>query len=197
MKQHAPLILASGSAIRQQMLKAVGLTFSVVPSGVDEEAVKHAHTGLPIAQLALTLATAKAMAVSRQNPDAFIIGADQLCALGDHIFDKPGSHKNAEAQLAQLAGKTHTQHCGVALVHGSDSVWEHHAVAALSMRPLTAEQIHAYVAADAPLASCGAYLFESLGRHLFTQVSGDHDVIQGLPLVALLTALHAKSIIGL
>lgn len=197
MNQHAPLILASGSAIRQQMLKSVGLTFSVVPSGVDEDALKHAHPGLPIAQLALTLASAKAMAVSRQQPEAYVIGADQLCALGATIFDKPGTHARAEAQLAQLAGHTHQQHCGVALVHANDLIWEHHAVAELTMRPLTAAQIHAYVAADAPLASCGSYLFESLGRHIFSAVTGDHDVIQGLPLVALLAALHAKNIIGL
>jgi septum formation protein len=65
------------------------------------------------------------------------------------------------------------------------------------MRALSAAEVRAYVAADAPLSSCGAYKFEGLGRHLFTQVVGDHDVVQGLALVPLLTQLHALKVIAL
>lgn len=65
------------------------------------------------------------------------------------------------------------------------------------MRALSQADIHAYVAADAPLSSCGAYKFEGLGRHLFAHVAGDHDVIQGLALVPLLAQLHALGVISL
>lgn len=196
LQQHAPIVLASGSTIRQQMLKAVGLTFSVVPSGVDEDQFK-AAPGDSLPELAITLATAKAMAVSKNNPEAYTIGADQLCIHNGHIISKPSSYDNAEAQLIGLSGKTHMQCCGVALVRDGTVLWQHSGKALLTMRDLTPAEIRAYVAADAPLSSCGSYKFEGLGRHLFACFEGDQDVIQGLPLVPLLAELHARGVISL
>jgi septum formation protein len=195
--QHAPLILASGSTIRQQMLKAVGLKFSVVPSGVDEDALKKELAGKPMADIAMAVARAKTLFVSAQHPQAYTIGADQLCVLGDQVIDKPGSHSKAEEQLAMLSGKTHQQNCAVVLARGSEVVWEHVGIAKLTMQALTPSEIKSYIAADAPLASCGSYKFEELGRHLFTAVEGDHDVVKGLALVPLLAQLHALGVIGL
>jgi septum formation protein len=195
--QHAPLILASGSAIRQQMLKSVGLTFSVMPSGVEEDTIKTAHGTADIPALALALAGAKALAVSTRQPDAYVIGADQICVHKGEILSKPGSYDRAEAQLAALSGSAHQQHSAVVLARGDEIVWQHVAAASLTMRALTAGEIHAYVAADAPLSSCGSYKFEGLGRHLFSAVTGEQDVIQGLPLVPLLATLHAEGVIAL
>lgn len=194
---HAPIILASGSTIRQQMLKACGLTFSVEPSGVDEEALSATLKHGPVDVHALALAKAKALAVAQNHADAYVIGADQICCLGTRIFSKPGTFDAAEAQLAELQGRTHQQHVGCVIAHGGKIIWQHSAAASLTMRALNAEAIHAYVGADAPLSSCGSYKFESLGRHLFTKAEGDHDVIKGLPLLPLLTALHELKVIGL
>lgn len=190
-------MLASGSTIRQQMLKAVGLHFSVVPSGVNEDAIKAEHQESAIPTLALALARAKTLAVSIEHPDAYTIGADQLCVHQGHILSKPGTYERAETQLAGLADSTHEQHSGVVLAKGSEVIWEYHAMATLTMRALSPEEIRHYVAADAPLSSCGAYKFEGLGRHLFAYVDGDPDVIQGLPLVPLLAQLHALRAISL
>ena len=197
LKQHAQLVLASGSTIRQQMLKSVGLTFSVVPSGVDEDAIKHNVPTTDYPALALALARAKALAVSPSHPHAYIISADQLCVHQGEIIDKPGSYERAEAQLAKLSGSTHSQHCGVILARDGQVVWEHAARADLTLRTLTPDEIRTYVAADAPLSSCGSYKFEALGRHLFARAEGDHDVIQGLALVPLLAELHARGAISL
>lgn len=198
MLQHfAPIILASGSVIRQQLMKQVGLTFSVEPSGVDEEALKATVIHLPIGEQAMALARAKALSVSIAHPDAYTIGADQMCELDGTVFSKPGTYQRAEEQLAQLAGKTHTQHSGIVLARGEEVLWEHHYSASLTMRPLTPQEIHSYVTADAPLSSCGAYKFEALGRHLFAHVEGDHDVIKGLPLLPLLVQLHLHGVIAL
>lgn len=194
--QHAPLILASGSSIRQQMLKAVGLTFSVVPSGVEEDTIKAQMQGAAIPALAAALARAKTLAVSVLHPDAYTIGADQICVLDGKPISKPGTYERAEAQLAELSGRTHQQHCAMTLAKGNEVIWEFHDVAELTVRTLSPAEIHAYVAADAPLSSCGSYKFEGLGRHLFSAVKGDHDVIQGLALVPLLTELHKRKLIS-
>ncbi len=196
-QQHAPLILASGSSIRQQMLKSVGLKFSVIPSGVEEDTIKAAMKDAPIPALAQALARAKTLSVSSAHPEGYTIGADQICALENRILSKPGSYERAEAQLAELSGRTHQQHCAVTLAQGDAVLWEFHAVATLTLRTLTAAEIKAYVAADAPLASCGAYKFEGLGRYLFANVEGDHDVIQGLALVPLLAELQQRGVVRL
>lgn len=194
---HAPIILASGSTIRQQMLKACGLTFSVEPSGVDEEALSAELKHGPVPAHTLALAKAKALAVAKNHPNAYVIGADQICCLGDKIFSKPGTFDAAEAQLAELQGRTHEQHVGCVIAHNGQIIWESATAASLTMRQLSANEIHAYIGADAPLSSCGSYKFESLGRHLFSKADGDHDVIKGLPLLPLLAALHQHYVIAL
>lgn len=179
------------------MLKSVGLKFSVVPSGVEEDAIKEQMKGETIPKLATALARAKTLSVSARNPEAYTIGADQICVTEGKVLSKPGSYDRAEAQLAELSGKTHQQHCAVTLAKGTDVLWEFHDVAELTMRTLALAEIHAYVAADAPLSSCGAYKFEGLGRHLFAHVTGDHDVIQGLALVPLLAQLQTLGVVKL
>lgn len=189
--QPIPLILASGSSIRQAMLRNVGLTFSVVPSGVDEELLKTRNAHLPIAERALVLAKAKALFVANQYPAHLTIGADQMCEFAGNILSKPITYDKAEAQLAMLADHTHHQHSAVALARGSDILFSHISTASLTMRHLSELEISAYVATDAPLTSCGSYKFEAMGRHLFSSIAGDNDTIQGLPLVPLLAALYA------
>lgn len=194
---HTPLVLASGSAIRQQMLKAVGLAFRVMPSGFDEAVLKATLKDAPIAEQAVALARGKALSVSADLPDAITIGADQICSIDNDMLSKPGSYENAHASLTRLSGRTHLQTSGLVLARGSDVLWEYSDSAELTMRTLSPAEIKAYVAEDAPLHSCGAYKFESLGRHLFASVRGDHDVIKGLPLTALLAKLHALGAISL
>ncbi len=194
---HHPIVLASGSAIRQQMLREVGITFRVMPSGFDESAVKAQMQRAPITDQALALARGKALSVSAQVADAFVIGADQICSVDGTILSKPGSYENAHASLRQLSGKTHLQTSAVVLARGSDVLWQHAASASLTMRALSDAEITAYVRADAPLHSCGAYKFEALGRHLFSHVEGESDVIQGLPLTALLAQLHALGVVAM
>lgn len=191
------MVLASGSAIRQHMLKAVGLAFRVMPSGFDEASLKAQLKGASIAEQAVALARGKALSVSKDLPDAITIGADQICSVDGEILSKPGSYENAHASLTKLSGKTHLQTSGLVLTRGSDVLWEYSDSAELTMRTLSPEAIKAYVAEDAPLHSCGAYKFEAMGRHLFESIRGDHDVIKGLPLTPLLAKLHALGVISL
>lgn len=189
--QPIPLVLASGSPIRAQMLKSVGLSFSVVPSNVDEAKVKQGCADTDLPQLAVRLARAKALWVAKDYPDHLTIGADQVCELEGGIINKPEGFDNAVAQLKALRGKTHHQHSAFCVVRGDQVLDEKVDTATLEVRSdLTDAAIRAYVHADRPLQSCGSYKFEQLGRHLFARAVGDHDTIKGLPLLALLAALH-------
>lgn len=190
LSQPVPLVLASSSPIRAQMLKSVGLQFSVVPSNVDEGAIKEQIADAEPTHLAAELARAKCLFVSQHYPDHITIGSDQVCAMGSHIINKPMTTENAVAQLKEQSGKTHHQHSAVCIAKGDEVIFETVQTATLTMRDLSDEEITAYVHHDKPLQSCGSYKFEGMGRHLFASVEGDHDVIQGLPLIPVLLTLY-------
>jgi septum formation protein len=194
---HTPLVLASGSAIRAQMLKGAGLQFSVAPSNVDEDEIKREIGDVPKEALAAELARAKALNVSPAYPEHLCIGADQLCVQKNRIFDKPETRKAAIEQLHQLQAHEHCQISAVCITRGGEVVWEHQECATLTMRALTDAEITAYITADDPLKSCGAYKYESLGKHLFERVDGNDSVIKGLPLQALIAKLHKMGAIAL
>src|SRR3978361_2136774 len=103
------LILASGSATRQTMLRQAGLTVEAMPAHVDEAAVKEAARadGWEPGELALALAELKAQRISRKFPGALIIGADQLLVCGKDWLDKPADLAAAQTSLQRLSGKTH------------------------------------------------------------------------------------------
>lgn len=194
-QQAVPLVLASGSAIRAQMLKSVGLQFSVVPSGFDETALKRDMQALPIGEQAQRLAQEKCLSVAKGYPEHVTFGADQICELDGEVIDKPGNKENAMAQLHRMRGKPHYQHSAVCVMRGEELVWETVECATLTMRDLSDEEVEAYVQHDQPFHSCGSYRLEGMGRHLFAAIEGDHDVIKGLPLMSLLNALYKYKII--
>src|SRR6266852_5105287 len=105
----APLILASASPSRRQLLASAGLSFAIEPSGVDEDEVKHSLLGEQASpqDIATTLAEMKAVRVSSRHPAALVIGADSTLACNGRLFDKPSTLADARLQLLALAGQTH------------------------------------------------------------------------------------------
>jgi len=183
------LVLASTSRYRRELLARLGLPFRAIAPACDEEALK--VPGMAPPALAAMLALAKAESLRDAEPGAVIIGSDQIAALGDVALGKPGTAARAEEQLAMLAGRTHALVTAVAVVHPG-GVLEHVDVTRLTMRPLSAEQIARYVAADAPLDCAGSYKLEARGIALFSRIeSDDHAAITGLPLIALVTMLSS------
>jgi septum formation protein len=186
------LILASTSRTRQEMLRAAGLSFTALPSGVDEAALKAGFSGPP-AQLAQALARAKALAVAGAHPGALTLGADQLLVQDGQIFDKPASLAEAARHLRAFSGGSHQLVTAACLYRGDKLVWSGTEVATLHVRPLSDAFIARYLAAEgeAVLASVGAYRLEGLGAQLFSRLEGDHFTILGLPLLPVLAALRA------
>jgi nucleoside triphosphate pyrophosphatase len=195
-----PLILASASKSRARVLEATGLAFIVEPPGLDEGAMRQAVSGeraLIPHDVAEVLARAKAEAVSELAPQAYVIGGDQILALGKTMLTKPDSMEAARRQLLDLRGKTHTLHTAVAVATNGDTLWAETTVATLTMRKLSPEFIGRYLAAagEEVLGSVGAYQLESLGVQLFEKIDGDYFSILGLPLIPLLDTLRREGVI--
>lgn len=194
--QPEPLILGSASPSRADLLKAAGLTFKTQPAQVDEQAIREvlqkSGDALP-ADIAEVLARAKAEDVSEANPGAYVIGADQILALGDTIFEKPADMAEARRTLLTLQGQTHQLHSAVVLARSGTVHWSHVQTASLTMRVLTPEEIGEYlgVTGEKVLSSVGAYQLESLGVRLFEKIEGDYFTILGVPLLPLLQQLNA------
>jgi septum formation protein len=195
-----PLILASASTSRARILEAAGLVFIVEPPGLDEAAMRQAISGersLDPHDIAEVLARAKAEAVSDLAPTAYVIGGDQVLALGDAILSKPDSMEAARRQLLDLSGKTHTLQTSVAVATNGEAIWTETTIATLTMRKLSPEFIGRYLAAagEEVLGSVGAYQLEGLGVQLFETIDGDYFSILGLPLIPLLDTLRREGVI--
>jgi nucleoside triphosphate pyrophosphatase len=195
-----PLILASTSKTRARLLEAAGLAFICEAPGLDEDAMRLAVSGekaLEPHDVAEVLARAKAEAVSDIAQGAFVIGADQVLALGDEIINKPETMEVARKQLLDLSGKTHRLHTSVAVATNGEAVWAQTEIATLTMRKLSPEFIGHYLAAagDGVLSAVGAYQIESIGIQLFDKIEGDFFSILGLPLLPLLDTLRREGVI--
>jgi len=190
----APLILASGSTTRRDMLLAAGIPVEVVKPEIDERAVEKplVDRGVPADQVAAALACAKALSVSRDRPDRFVLAADQTLICDDVAFHKPADLAAAERQIASLAGRTHELHSAFVIARDGAPLADGLEAARLTMRPLNTDFIARYVAVagSAALSSVGGYQLEGPGAQLFEKVEGDHFTILGLPLLAVLSALR-------
>ena len=195
------LVLASRSKARASMLAAAGVEFAQKPADLDESSARAAlmregELTQP-GDIAELLAITKSTDVSSANPDAVVIGADQVLALGDQIFAKPEDFDAAQDQLLALRGKTHTLHTAVSLCRGGQHLWSHVDTASLTMRQLSPEFIGRYLslAGVEVLGSVGAYHLEGPGAQLFSRVDGDYFTVLGLPLLPLLTKLREMEVL--
>ena len=190
-----PLILASKSQARASLLSNAGLTFETMTADIDERAAEQplVEAGASPADIASLLAQVKAVDVSRRNPGALVIGADQTLGFGDKRFNKPEDDAAARRQLLDLAGNSHQLHSAVACVKDGEILWSDVSSATLTMRRLGPEEIGRYMArvGEQVRSSVGCYQLEGLGVQLFEKIDGDYFTILGLPLLPLLGYLRS------
>lgn len=188
------ILLASQSPQRALLLERAGVRFRVVASGCAEEAITHANPQV----LALERARAKAHAaeLSAGDAGAVILGADTVVALGSTVFGKPTDRADAVRILSALQGTTHsvfTGHCCV--VVGADGKLAGEAariaVARITMRPLTMEEIRAYVDSGESDGRAGAYAIQESGDRFVVDLQGGWDTVVGLN-VAMVVRLHQE-----
>jgi septum formation protein len=193
-----PLILASQSRARKMLLANAGLEFEAVPADIDERAIQQKSRVTAPGEIAGLLAREKALWVSARMAGHHVIGADQTLALGDRLFNKPAGRPTAAEQIRALSGQTHTLHSAIAVAHDGNIIFETVALARMTMRGLSGEDIRTYLdeAGEAVTTSVGAYQLESLGIHLFERIEGDHSTILGLPLLPLLGFLRSQHLLA-
>lgn len=193
------LVLASASPARRALLAGAGLRFEAAAAAVDEAAIKQAAQaeGIPLAEAALMLADAKAERIARRDPEALVIGCDQLLVCEGRWFDKPPDLPAARAQLQALRGRTHELVTAAVCHRHGRRVWQAVAAPRLTMRDVSDAFLDAYLAAEGErvTASVGAYRLEGPGVQLFARVSGEHAAILGLPLLALLAFLRQHGVL--
>jgi septum formation protein len=188
------IVLASGSASRAAMLQAAGVSFRAEPAAIDERAIEAEMGGATPGDVALALARAKALAVSNDAPDQWVLGSDSLVEVAGQRFDKPRGRDEAAAHLRFFSGKTMSLHSAAALARNGHTCWDHADCARLQVRHLSEAFIESYLAAEWPeVGSCvGVFRIEGLGVQLFESIEGSQFTVLGMPLLPVLGALRAR-----
>jgi septum formation protein len=177
------LVLASTSKYRKLLLERLRLPFDTAAPDVAEQALP----GERPAETALRLSLLKARAVQPRFPDALIIGSDQVAALGEERFDKPGSHENAVRQLRRLSGNAVDFHTAVSLLDGRSGRTDSRVVPCrVVFRELDEARIEAYLRREQPYDCAASAKAEALGIVLIERMQTDDPTsLIGLPLIAL------------
>jgi len=174
-----PLILASASPRRCELLRQLGVEFLVLPARAEEIAPEH----LTPREICQINAYRKARLVAKKHPDALVLGADTVVCLGATIFGKPASLPEAHQVLAKLQGRTHEVITGVCLIHLRSHRQKAFAVStAVTFRALHSDQIRRYLARVNPLDKAGGYAIQEDGDEIVKHLSGSFSNVVGLPL---------------
>ncbi len=184
------MVLASTSTYRRAQLERLGVPFRWRAPLCDESELQRTATDTEPRLLAEKLAFAKASSLCGQEPEAAIVGCDQLVSFEGRVYGKPGTAERAIAQLAAMSGKTHDLITALVVIRGGDT-YRHTDITRLRMRLLARDAIERYVVIDQPTDCAGSYKLESRGIVLFDRIeSDDQSAITGLPLMALVTILR-------
>ena len=189
-----PLVLASASPRRRELLANAGIRFEVRPSNLPE----HARPGEAPAQLARRLAGEKAEAVARSlppRPRRWVLGADTIVVIDGEALGKPRDEEHALTLLQRLSGRRHQVVTGVALV-ANDTLEVRHAVveSSVHMRAAGEAELRAYLAVGESLDKAGGYAAQGAGRRLIEKIEGSESNVIGLPIEETLALLGSAGI---
>jgi septum formation protein len=174
-----PLILASASPRRSELLRQLSLAFQVQPGRAEEIHPEH----LSPHEICQVNAYRKARVIAKKHPDALVLGADTIVCLGIRVFGKPADHRDAHRMLSQLQGRTHEVVTGVCLLHLRTHRQKLFAESTtVTFRTLHSDQIRRYLSKIDPLDKAGAYAIQDEGDLIVKNVNGSYSNVVGLPL---------------
>jgi septum formation protein len=190
MKQ--PLILASSSPYRKELLSRLGLAFEAISPEVDESPLPKESPQ----DTALRLAQIKARKIAETHPQALVIGCDQVATLDGMQLGKPGNHENATKQLRMMQGRTVIFHSALCLYNAKTLTMQAEVVPyEVAFRKLSDEQIERYLRSEEPYNCAGSAKSEGLGIALISSMNGtDPNALIGLPLIKLITMLQNENL---
>jgi septum formation protein len=187
----AQLILASASPRRRELLGRLGIPFRVIPSDVTEAA----RAGESPAAYALRVAREKALDVAHRHPGCWVLGADTIVTVDGQILGKPRDAADGHRMLTLLSGRAHQVMTAFVLVGRTGTVFASQVVTSqVAFRPLTDEQIHAYLATGEPFDKAGAYAVQGRGATLVERVEGSYTNVVGLPMDEVRDTLRAAGV---
>ena len=182
------LVLASASPRRQELLRSAGISFEVQPAHIPEDPLP----GEAAKECAERLARDKALAVARQRPHDFVLGADTVVVVDGQLLGKPTDAADAARMLRLLSGREHQVITGVCLVVGGEpSVASETTVVTVS--EITDKDIADYVASGEPMDKAGAYAIQGLASRWIPRIEGDYSNVVGLPVALVLRMLRERA----
>ncbi|WP_321836651.1 MULTISPECIES: nucleoside triphosphate pyrophosphatase [Pseudomonas] len=187
-----PLLLASSSVYRRDLLARLRLPFSCSSPDIDES---H-RPGESAIELVKRLSLEKARALSASHPNHLIIGSDQVAVLDGQIIGKPHTHDKARQQLMNASGNSVSFLTGLCLLNSHTGLHQTDCISfTVHMRTLSTEQIERYLLAEQPYDCAGSFKAEGLGVSLFQRTEGDDATsLVGLPLIRLVSMLLAEGV---
>ena len=184
--QHPPLILASSSPRRRELLTSAGVPFDVIVESIDETALLEESAE----NLVSRLSHAKARAIAEKFPTRWVLGADTVVIVDDQILGKPIDDEDAVRMLLQIQGREHIVASGFSLMRANDDARVSQVChTTVKMAPLSEERIRRYVASGEPRDKAGAYAIQGAGLQFVAEIRGSYTNVVGLPLVEVLAAL--------
>ena len=185
------LILASSSPRRAEILRDAGIAFEISATHIDEAALRGETAQTMVARLAEAKACAAATQMDAGSRECIIVGADTTVELDGEILGKPNDPAHANEMLAKLSGRTHHVLTGIFLLrlpgHATRAAVENSAV---TLAPITGEEIDAYVATGEPMGKAGAYAIQGGAGRFIPRIEGCYFNIVGLPLARLYALLR-------
>ncbi len=191
-----PLVLASGSEIRGNLLRQAGVDFTAIPARIDEDMIRDALLAEAASprDIADTLAEMKARKISDKSPEALVLGCDQVLDYRGRLLSKPQSREEALEQLRAMRGDRHTLLSAAVICEQGKPIWRHVGVVRLRMHDVSDAYLQDYIARnwDSIRHAVGAYKLEEEGVRLFSRIDGDYFTVLGLPLLELLSYLGLR-----
>ncbi len=189
-----PIVLASQSPRRKELLAQAGIEFKIKVSDIDESTVAHAVPEKYVQHLAVL----KAKDVGKSYPDTWTIGADTIVTYNKKILGKPKTKNDAIYMLKQLSDRAHYVYTGFCLYHHSQNkMFQKSVLTTVIFKPLTEREINWYVDTNEPFDKAGGYGIQGMGAFMVKKIKGSYTNVVGLPVCEVIQALNKINLIKL